>query len=369
MGIAFLDQCKPLRPYEKLMNYFAGFNMPLDGRSNFTHTTGWIGQRTGTAPTTPTDIAAPTLDLLIADAIGGGSRFQNVDLSSCNQPKENYSARGSNNHGPAETSPIAFYARVFGPDFVDPNKADFKPDPQVMLRTSVLSMIGDQRQQLVNTVGATDKARLDEYFTSIRQLEGQLALQLQKPPPNEACVVPPRLPETATGEGLEIDTVHATHKIMAQLIAMAVACNQTKVFNMVYSDNQSRLRKPGENYYHHVLTHEEPSDPVLGYQPEVHWFTGQSMVALAAFIETFANVREGDGTLLDHMLLMATTESYYARTHTLDGIPLFFVGNAGGRIKTGMHVVGNGMQVMGVPIEKWGTQSMTTSKGISEVLA
>jgi hypothetical protein len=248
-----------------------------------------------------------------------------------------------------------------------------------MLRKSVLSLVDEQSKKFISTLGASDMARLDEYFTSIRKLENQLALQLEKPPRNEACSIPRRpADDNVGGEGLEVDTVHATHKVMAQLVAMAVACNQTKVFNMTYSDNQSHLRRPGETYYHHVLTHEEPSDPVLGYQPEVHWFGGKAMEALATYIEAFANVREGDGTLLDNTLIFASTESNYARIHTLDGIPIFFVGKAGGRVKPGMHLVGAGdpitrvgltaMQVMGVPIEKWGTQSLQTSKSISDVI-
>jgi hypothetical protein len=82
--------------------------------------------------------------------------------------------------------------------------------------------------------------------------------------------------------------------------------------------------------------------------------------------------------LLDNTLIFASTECNYARTHTVDGIPIFFAGKAGGRLKTGMHVVGTGdpvtrvgltaMQAMGVPIEKWGTQSLQTSKSISDVM-
>ena len=80
MGIEFLDQCKALKPFEKHINYFSGFNMPLDGRSNYVHITGWIATRTGTAPAGASDLAAPTLDLLIADQIAGGSRFHTIDF-------------------------------------------------------------------------------------------------------------------------------------------------------------------------------------------------------------------------------------------------------------------------------------------------
>ena len=66
-------------------------------------------------------------------------RFKTLDVSAAGSAKDNYSARNTNGRVSAEVSPLAFYARLFGPEFVDPNKADFKPDPKVMTRKSVLS--------------------------------------------------------------------------------------------------------------------------------------------------------------------------------------------------------------------------------------
>jgi hypothetical protein len=180
-------------------------------------------------------------------------------------------------------------------------------------------------------------------------------------------------------QGLEVETVISNHRIMTQLAAMAVACNQTNVFNMVFSDNFSHMRMPGETYTHHLLTHEETVDKALGYQPKAFWFNCRTMEALATFIETFANIREGDGNLLDNTLIFAATETNYARVHSIDGVPIFTAGTAGGRIKTGLHVVGNGdpitrvgltaMQAMGLSLDKWGTKSLQTSKTITEILA
>jgi len=382
-GIGFLQECKALAPLEKHINFYGGFNMPLDGRSNYTHFTGWVASRTGSAPSSNNDIPAPTLDLLIADAISKNTRFQTLDMTSVGIPRENYSARSTNSRAAAEASPSQLYARVFGAEFSDPNKADFKPDPRVMVRKSVLSAVSEQRVALNKTLGSSDKARLDEYFTSIRQLENQLDLQLQKPAPNQACSIP--APPSVDGkeqnmpQGLEVDTVVANHRMMSQILAMAVACNQTNVFNMVFSDNFSHMRRPGQTYTHHLLTHEETPDKVLGYQPVAFSFNCKTMDALATFIQTFANIREGDGTLLDNSLIFAATETNYARVHSIDGVPIFTAGRAGGRLKTGLHVVGNGdpitrvgltaMQVMGLPLDKWGTKSLQTSKTITEVMA
>jgi hypothetical protein len=379
-GIEFLEQCAALTPHKDYINFYSQFNMPLDGQSNYTHYTGWVAGRTGSAPQNGGDIPAPTLDLLIADANPSATRFETIDMTAIGITKENYSARNASSRAGAEGSPLALYNRIFGPDFVDPNKADFKPNPRTMIRQSVLSAVSDQSKAFASTLGAADRSRLDEYFTSVRQLETQIELQLQPPPPNEACVVPhmDNLEDPAAG-AMDTDSVTQTHKIMSQIAAMAVACNQTKVFNMVFSDNFSHLRKKGETYTHHIQTHEETVDDKLGYQPTAHWFSMQSMNGLGEYISAFRNIREGDGNLLDNMLIFANTETNYARLHTIDGVPIITIGKAGGKMKTGYHVVGNGdpisrvgltaMRAMGLPIQTWGTKSLQTSKPISEVLA
>ncbi len=381
-GIEFLEECRALVPLKDKVNFFSGFNTPLDGKGNYTHFSGICSSRTGTAASFSGDFPAPTLDLLIADAIGEGTRFQTIDATSIGIPSQNYSARSTNNRGAAEGSPMQLYTRLFGPGFVDPNKADFKPDPQLMVRKSVLSAMREQNATLMASVGSEDRARLDEYFTSIRQVENQLALRLEKPAPNEVCTVlaPPAADQGGQVSGAaEIETVQENHRIMTQMLAMAMACNQTKVINMVYSDNFSHVRKAGEATHHHELTHEENIDKDLGYQPEAFYFGRRSMDAWASFINALDGIKEGEGTLLDHSLIFASTETSYARIHSIDNLPIFTAGRAGGKVKTGIHVVGGGdpvsrigltaMRAMGVPIQSWGSKSLQTSKPISEILA
>ena len=381
-GIEFLTETQALKPYASQLNFFGGFGMPLDGRSNYTHFTGWVGNRTGTIPQKEGEITNPTLDLIIADEISTGTRFKTIDASSAGIARENYSARSTESRAQAEISPVALYTRLFGPEFVDPNGANFKPDPAIMLEKSVLSAFVEESQSYAKTVGAADRERLDEYFTSIRQLEKRMALQLEKPELNEACLVPKRpaeLPPDRLAQAREMPNVIETHAIMAKLLAMAVACNQTKVFNMVFTDNFANVRKKGESYTHHLLTHSELIDSDLGYQPLAFSFNQQCSEALATYLETLSSIREGAGTLLDNCLIFASSETNYAKLHTIDGIPIYLAGKAGGRMKTGLHVVGGGdpitrvgftaMKIMGVPLRNWGSKSLQTSKAISEVMA
>ncbi len=380
--LKFLAECAPLEPYRKLTNFYSNFNTPLDGRPSAVHYTGWIGCRTGSVPnsrdigTSSKDILEPTLDVIAADAIGMGARFKSIDMSATGDPSDSYTFRGAGSRNTAEISPLALYARIYGPDFVDPNVAEFKVDPKVMVRRSALSVIADERAAFTKTLGTADKHRLEEYFTSLRQLEGQLDLQMQKPPPAESCAIPKKSDGGPTG--VEIPVVFANHKQMTDLAVMALACNQTRIVNMLYSNSQSSLRVPGESFTHHTLTHEEQLDKGLGYQARVAVMNLYSMQAFAQFLEAFSKVREGDGTLLDNMLIFANSDTNNARIHALDGTPVMTVGRAGGRMKTGLHIDGKGdpitrtgltaLQAVGVPIAKWGTLSLETSRPITDVL-
>ena len=81
---------------------------------------------------------AASFDTKVADAIGGGTRFRVLDASASGKVVS-YSTRTGSAFATPETTPTELYARLFGPGFQDPNRADWKPDPEIMLRQSVLS--------------------------------------------------------------------------------------------------------------------------------------------------------------------------------------------------------------------------------------
>jgi len=136
--------------------------------------------------------------------------------------------------------------------------------------------------------------------------------------------------------------------------------------------------KAGYEKPHHTTTHEEPVDDSVGYQPTASWFTRRAMESWAGFVEAFTKVKEGDGTLLDNVLIYATTDHAYARIHSLDGMPTFTAGGAGKRVTTGLHIDGAGtpatrigytcLRLFGVDAPSWGTKSNNTSKEIPEML-
>jgi hypothetical protein len=247
-----------------------------------------------------------------------------------------------------------------------------------MARRSVLSAVGDETKRLMNQLGSADRAHLDLYLTSLRELEQQLDLELQRPAPLAACSVP--LAPDATRIGTEVAEVAGNHRLFARILAHALACDQTRVFNVMLTDGLSQLRFAGEANTQHLFTHEDPIDEKLGYQPNVIRFVPTVLQNFNSLLGELDAIREGDGTLLDRMLVLAYTDSGYAKNHTTDNIPMLTAGSAGGRMKTGIHFAAakgdpvtrvslTVQQALGLNVSSFGTESNRTSKPITEVMA
>jgi hypothetical protein len=371
-------ELRPLDRFRGKINIYSGMTAHLDGKPNPPHFMGPAAILTGSVLQTGPVPSTPSIDTLVADTIGTRTRFRSLEVACTGNPANSHSVRAGSVVNPSEVSPAALYARVFGPEFKDPNAADFTPEPAVMVRRSVLSAVGEQSRAFLATAGAADRARLEEYFTSLRELEQQLDIELQKPAPLEACTVPGKSDENPVGTVLE--TALAAHKLFAGILAHAAACGQTRVFNVAFSEGLSPIRLAGEANTQHLFTHEDPVDAKLGYQPNVAKFVAPIMGGFATLLEAFDGIREGDSTLLDRTLVFASTDHGFAKIHTLDNIPMMTAGSAAGRLKTGIHfAAGKGdpvsrvgltiQQALGVPVSAWGTQSNQTSKTITDVMA
>jgi len=362
-----------LQPFRDKVNIYSGLKANLDGRPNVVHTT---GPQVMTMGEIPRGQNAPSIDTLIADVIGTKTRFRSLEVG-CAGSQASLSQRGGAIVNPSETSPAALYSRIFGEDFKDPNAENFVPDPVTMARKSVLSGVAERRHRFMASLGAADKARLEEYFTSIRQLEKQLEIELQKPAPLAACTVPAKSEDGPVGT--VIDNVLSNNRLFARLLAHAFACGQTRVANMMFSPAFSPLRKAGSSMTFHLYTHEESADPKLGYQPEATSFMLHCAEGFRDVIAALDEIREGPGTLLDRTVILAHTDVSYARFHTIDNMPLLTAGGASGRLKTGLHIRAKGdavtrlgltlQQAVGVPVNSWGSDSNQTSRTITEVLA
>jgi len=377
-GYEIMPELESLAPVKDKVSVFSGFRVIGDGRANLVHWSGHASILSGIAPAYATRFDGPSFDTKIADALGGSTRFKAIDIdASVSRQPVSYSTRTGSTFASPDATPLALYTRLFGPGFQDPNSDDWKPDPSIMLRQSVLSAVTEQRQALMKGVGKADQVKLDQYFSSVRDMETQLAVQLKRPEKCEACVVPSAPKEMS--RAASVDIVNENTKTMAKLLAMGLACNQTRVFTFVHTAGSSETYMAGKSKIYHQITHDEPTDATLGYQPETSKLASLVMQGLGAFLAELDAIKEGDGTLLDHSLVMAFSDTGYAKIHAIENIPMFLAGRAGGRHKAGQHIAGKGdsvtrvsltaMQLAGAPVGEFGTGSMKTSNPIHDVMA
>ncbi|MEJ1964962.1 MAG: DUF1552 domain-containing protein [Gammaproteobacteria bacterium] len=275
-GYEIPQQLAPVERVREHVNLITNLTAFRDGEPNLCHYSGWIIGRTGKAPKGSGERPGETIDVTVANEISRSTRFRTLTASATGDFRNTVSYENENSPNPPEISPLEFYSRLFGTDFQDPNSPTFTPNPRVMVRKSVLSVVMDESRSLEKTVGARDKERLDEYFTGLRHLEKQFDQQLTKPEPIAACHAPPAVTSDPR-MGVDVEMVKTRHRMLTDLMVMAVACDQTRVFNMAYSNAQANTVKQGYEKPHHTTTHEEPIDKTLGYQPNHAYFASRAI--------------------------------------------------------------------------------------------
>jgi hypothetical protein len=269
---------------------------------------------------------APSIDQIIAEEIGNDTLYRSLETGVTGS---GLSYNGPNSKNPAETDPIAFYNRVFGETFREPG--DTTIDPKLGLRRSILDGVMGDIETLKTQVGTADKTRLEQHLDGLRDLELRLSRLEEDPPDLEACIKPP----TVTGDYAYIDgrpQLTEVNQVMVEMLAMAMACDQSRVFSHWFSDPVNGVLFPGATAGHHDLTHNEGGD-----QPEVAAITLQCIEAYAALLNAFEAIPEGSGTLLDNCVILGTSEVSLGQTHSILDMPILIGGSACGALKQDHH--------------------------------
>jgi len=295
------------------------------------HWSGAMGFLTGIAPTGTDgawDVVGPTFDQRLASEIGGDTIYRSLELGVLTS--ESISFAGPGARYPAENDPWSFYDRIFGTSFREPG-SDAGPDPRLAWRRSVLDGVMDGIHALEGQVGAEDKQRLENHFDGIRDLENRLA-RLQEDPPELAACSRPDGPLESFPDIDGRPQLQARAEAMADLAAMALACDQTRVLTYNLSNPLTNVLFPDVSEGHHTLTHNEG-----GIQEQVHSITISVMDQLAYLLHALDAVPEGDGTLLDHCLVLGSSDVSEGKTHSLDEYPILLAGGACGAFQTDLH--------------------------------
>lgn len=362
----------PLEPVREHISVVTGMKICTgDGEP---HGAGPVGMLSGAPfpPKSNATFAVPSIDQVIAQAIGENTRFRSLEVGV--QPKgRSLSFNGLNSNNPPETSPKALFDRIFGGDFTPPGTTPV-PQPRLALRKSVLDAVTDDAARLQGRLGAADRARLDQHLDGVRELEKRIQKLSENAPALPACA----LPAPPAGAYPDVDgrpPLSAISRAMSDLVVMALACDQTRVFSDWFSTPVNDLLYPGATAGHHQLTHDEP-DP----QPQVESILVYTIAELAYLLSALAAVPEGDATLLDHTAILATTDVSYGRTHAIDEYPILLAGAAGGALKTGVHyrslseentskVLLTLARALGLEVDSYGVGPGLVTSGVSAIEA
>lgn len=314
-------------------------------------------------------LQAPSIDQVIAQRLNAPTPYRSIEFGA--RPGQGVSYNGPHSINPPESSPRALFNRLFGEGFRLPGDTS-GPDPILGVRRSVLDAVMEDAKALQQRLGATDRQRLDQHLSGLRDLERRVAYMEENPPDFESCAVPTE-PDEHYPDIEGRPQLTELNRVLTDICAMAVACDLTRVFSNQFTYPITNLLFQGATAGHHQLTHDEPGD-----QPEVHSIVLQIMAELRYFIEKLRSVPEGDGTLLDNSLVFATTDCSFGRTHSIDEFPVVLAGTAGGQLRTGEHVrvVGENASkllleminsVVEVPLGEFGQEEGWVDEGLSAI--
>jgi hypothetical protein len=271
-----------------------------------------------------------SVDQKIAAAVGQDTPLSSIVLA-CEQPMTGYhetnfsmaysshiSWRTADSPVPVEVYPALAFDSLFA------NRGSLR-------NISILDRAKDRAQDLSRKISSSDKAKVDEYLSSVREVEKQVeALRKGK---QAADGVEPHSEEAAKMDrppnGLPQDLQdHA--RLMCDLIAIAFQTDRTRVASLLLARDLSAL------YYsflqvskgHHSASHDNTSD---GYERISRFHLGQ----LAYLAQKLDAMPEGESTVLDNSCLMFLSNLWIGRTHDNSRLPLVLAGGMGGALETG----------------------------------
>jgi hypothetical protein len=367
------EQLMPLEPVKSDITVVSG--MSLKTGNSIPHGSGPAGILSGSPLIVRSGddftFSAPSIDQTIASVVGRDTRFRSLEVGV--RPEQGLSYNAPDSRNPPESSPYKVFDRVFGGGFTAPGEEP-RIDPKLRLRRSVLDAVISDAGRLKARLGAQDKTRLDQHLEGVRDLERRILRLEENPPTLESCAVP-TMPAEDYPDVDGRPPLSEISRIMAELVAMSLACDQTRVFSLFYTYPVNNILFPGLPEGHHRLTHDEPGD-----QPLVNQIVLSIITELRYFIETLRNVPEGDGTLLDNCAVLCTSDVSFGRTHSLDDYPIVIAGTAGGALKKGIHyrspsgenasmVLLSLVRAMDLPVTEYGVEAGRVEEGLGAIEA
>jgi hypothetical protein len=353
---------KPLEPYRKSLTCVSELCDPLDGHA--VTVAAWLS---GSIPkrTIAEDVhAGTTIDQMVAKKIGQDTVFPSLELATedftgyiggCDPA---YSCAYMNTLSwktpteplPMEINPRVVFERLFGrPGTAAQRKAQMRTDG------SVLDSLQDEVADLETGLGPRDRSRLNDYLENVREIERRI----QRAETQSASDV--KVPDAPIG----IPEAFEEHvALQFDLLALAYEADLTRVFTFMMSRDASQrvYANIGITEPHHSMSHHGNDPSKIANLVKLNTY---HVELFGKFLKKLSDTPDGDGSLLDHSLILYGSGMSESNTHSRIDAPTLLCGNLAGQIKGNRHIqmpketpLANLMldigQQFGVEIEKFG---------------
>jgi hypothetical protein len=273
--------------------------------------------------------AGISVDQIAASHVGNATRFPSLELA-CEDGRmagacdTGYSCAYSNTLSwrtpslplPPEVNPRAVFERLFGA--LDENPA------QALKRrhneTSILDYVFSDARRLDSNLASSDRAKIDEYLTSVREIERRIQIAEAETQVSPSIQKP---------DGIPADFADYS-QLMFDLLIAAFRSDDTRVATVMLGREGSTraYREIGISDAHHPITHHRGNPDLMEKVARINIYHVQQ---LAQFLAKLKSTPDGNGTLLDHSLIVYGSGLSDGNRHGHDNLPVLLAGKSGGR--------------------------------------
>ena len=277
---------------------------------------------------------ATTADQIAAKVIGRDSHVASLELTvdfptqgSCDSGDCFYvntvSWRNPTTPNPAETHPRVVFERLFGT-----GGSAAQRRAQAKDRGSILDSVIAEVNSLSKSLGHGDRTKLDEYLDSVREIESRI----QKTESQTASSL--QLPDRPVDVP---DSFDEYTKMMLDLVALGYQADVTRVFSMIFARELSSrtFASIGVGEQHHAVSHHRNDPDLIVKKAKIDTYHVQ---LLSYFLTRLQATQDGNGSLLDHSLILYGGGMGDGNLHRHFDLPCLLAGNLGGKLKTGYHL-------------------------------
>jgi hypothetical protein len=334
-GFEFTPILKPLEPFRNSITVVSELCDPLDGHA--VTVAAWLSGSIPFRTIAENVRAGTTIDQVIAAKIGQDTLLPSLELATedftgwiggCDTA---YSCAYMNTISwktpttplPMEINPRVLFERMFGRPGTRAQRLERMQEDR-----SILDSVKEDVLDLQKRLGSKDRARLNEYLDHVREIEERIQ-KAEKQASSKATVpdAPIGIPDSFEEHAL----------LMYDLAALAYEANITRVITYMKSRDASQrvYSNIGVNEPHHAMSHHGNNPEKLAGLVKLNTY---HVSLFAKFVERLQSITDGDGSLLDHSLILYGSGMSESDTHSRLNVPTLLVGGAAGQIRGNRHI-------------------------------